>query len=231
MPRRARMYVAGLPYHIVQRGNNRASCFLDNEDRQVYLEYLAANVRRYEAELHAYVLMTNHIHLLITPNVETAISSVMKGVGSRFAQFFNKKHSRTGTLWEGRHKSSPVQQDTYLLNCYRYIEMNPIRALIVKRPENYRWSSYSSNALGQTDEAITPHPVYLAMGGTESARRSAYRKLCCDAIPDETVSLIRTSTHYCLPAGDRMFAQEIEQRLGRKLGYARLGRPPSKTGF
>ena len=148
MPRRPRMYLPGLLYHIVQRGNNREACFFDPDDYQRYLEFLVESLHRYDVSLHAYVLMTNHIHLLMTPKNKEGISRVMKVVGSRYAQYMNKKYNRTGTLWEGRHKPSVIDSQTYLFTCYRYIELNPVAAGMVARPEEYQWSSYGVNAWG-----------------------------------------------------------------------------------
>jgi len=142
------MYLAGLPYHVVQRGNNRQACFFDDDDRRLYLELLVSSLQRYDALLHAFVLMTNHVHLLMTPRAEDSISRVMRVAGSCYAQRFNRKYARTGSLWEGRHKASVIEADAYLLCCYRYIEMNPVRAGMVTSPDAYRWSSYRANACG-----------------------------------------------------------------------------------
>ena len=145
MPRRARMYIKGLPYHIVQRGNNREACFIEEENYQFYLELWEKISEQKGVAVHAYCLMTNHIHFLVTPEEETSISETMKIVGSRYAQYINKKYKRTGTMWEGRHRVSLVQEGKYLLSCYRYIELNPVRANMVARPEEYCWSSYGVN--------------------------------------------------------------------------------------
>ena len=141
MPRRARMYIPELPYHIVQRGNNREPCFIEPENYHFYLELWKTLSKRYGVSIHAYCLMTNHIHFLVTPESETSISTTMKVVGSRYAQYINLKYKRTGTLWEGRHRSSLVQTEKYFLTCMRYIELNPVRAGMVLRPEEYKWSS------------------------------------------------------------------------------------------
>jgi putative transposase len=148
MPRRTRNYIPGFPYHIVQRGNNREACFIESENYQYYLELWRQLSKRYGVKVHAYCLMTNHIHILVTPESKRSISDTMKVVGSRYAQYINLKYRRTGTLWEGRHRSSLVQSERYLLSCYRYIELNPVRAGMVSRPEEYRWSSYAINAWG-----------------------------------------------------------------------------------
>lgn len=141
MPRRARSYVSGLPYRVVQRGNNREVCFIEPENYQFYLELWRQSARRYGVQVHAFCLMTNHIHVLATPEQVSSLSNAMSVVGSRYAQYANFKYRRTGTLWEGRHRSGLVQTETYLLTCCRYIELNPVRAGMVGRPEEYRWSS------------------------------------------------------------------------------------------
>jgi putative transposase len=156
------MYIPGLPYHIVQRGNNREACFVEPENYQFYLELWRDISRRYRCRVHAYCLMTNHIHFLATPDQKTSISNTMKVVGSRYAYYFNKRYNRTGTLWEGRHRPSLVQTDRYLLTCMRYIELNPIRANMVVRPEEYRWSSYGVNGWGDSSW-LQPHDEYLRL--------------------------------------------------------------------
>ena len=146
MPRRARMYLPGHPYHIVQRGNNREACFVEPENYRYYLELWKENARRYGVAVHAYCLMTNHIHFLVTPEDAESISRATSVIGSRYAWYFNRSYKRTGTVWEGRHRSSLVQTDRYFLTCCRYIEMNPVVAGMVHKPEEYCWSSYRANA-------------------------------------------------------------------------------------
>ena len=146
MPGRARVYIPGFTYHIVQRGNNREACFFDKEGYMFYLDCLRQAMSRYGVKLHAYCLMTNHVHLLMTPEHSDSISRTMKVVCSRYAQFVNKQYNRSGTLWEGRHKASAVDSEQNLLKCYRYIELNPVTASMVDRPEEYPWSSHHYNA-------------------------------------------------------------------------------------
>lgn len=189
MPRRARDYLSGLPYHIVQRGNNREACFIEPENYHYYLELWRQNSKRYGVWVHSYCLMTNHVHFLVTPETAHSISNVMKVVGSRYAQYVNLKHRRTGTLWEGRHRSSLVQSDRYMMHCYRYIELNPVRAGMVSRPEEYRWSSYGVNGWGDTGW-LTPHAEYLRLGGCVEERAHAYRELFRYQLCDEDLHLI-----------------------------------------
>ena len=224
MPRRARNYLPGFPYHIVQRGNNREACFIEPENYQYYLELWRQLSKRYGVRVHAYCLMTNHIHILATPETKQSLSDTMKVVGSRYAQYINLKYRRSGTLWEGRHRSSLVQSDRYLLSCYRYIELNPVRAGMVSRPEEYRWSSYGVNGWG--DESwINPHEEYLRLGGTADERAHAYRELFRYQLSEQDLHLIRKAAHYCQPVGDDRFKAQIETKYGITLGNMKRGRP------
>ena len=149
MPRKPRMYLPGVPCHIVQRGNNRDVCFYSEQDYQFYLECLKSACKRYRVAVHAYVLMTNHVHLLMQPEDEAGISRVMQSLGRRYVQYINHTYRRSGTLWEGRYKSSLINAEEYLLACYRYIELNPVRANMVSHPADYRWTSYRFNGQGE----------------------------------------------------------------------------------
>lgn len=175
MPRKPRMYLAGVPCHVIQRGNNRDACFYAEQYYQFYLECLQDACRRYHVAVHAYVLMTNHVHLLMMPDDTEGISRVMQSVGRRYVQYINFEYQRSGTLWEGRHKASMVHAEEYLFTCMRYIELNPLRANMVKHPADYRWSSYRANGQGEPSPLITPHTLYTAMGPDSPQRLSAYR--------------------------------------------------------
>lgn len=224
MPRRARHYVSGLPYHVVQRGNNREACFIEPENNQFYLELGQEVSKRYGVAVHAYCLMTNHIHMLATPDRVSSISETMKVVGSRYAQYINRKCQRTGTLWEGRRRASLVQSGKYFLACSRYIELNPIRAGMVKRPEEYRWSSYGANAWSDLCW-LTPRNEYLMLGRDEKERTYAYRATFRHQSSEEDLHLIREAAHYCQLAGDDQFRAQIEEKYGVFLGQMRRGRP------
>jgi putative transposase len=218
------MYLPGLPYHLVQRGNNRDVCFIEPDNYQFYLELWRSMSKRYGVSVHAYCLMTNHIHFLVTPHQEASVSNTMKMVGSRYAQYFNQKYKRTGTLWEGRHRSSLVQSERYLLCCYRYIELNPVRAGMVNRPEEYRWSSYGANAWG--DKCwLFPHHEYMRLGSNAKERQAAYRELFRHQFSEVDLQLIRKAAHYCQPVGDGRFRGQIEKKYGIKLGQMKRGRP------
>jgi len=224
MPRRARMYIPGLPYHIVQRGNNREACFIDPESYQVYLELWQKMSHRYGVQVHAYCLMNNHIHFLATPLRTDSLSNALKVIGSRYAFYFNKKLGRSGTLWEGRHKSSLVQQRYYFLACHRYIELNPVRAGMVARPEEYKWSSYGVNAWGDIGW-LTPHEEYLQLGLDMPSRLSTYRVLFATELDELELNEVRQAAHYCQPLGDDRFGLEVERKYGFKVGQMKRGRP------
>jgi putative transposase len=228
MPRRARHYVAGLPYHLVQRGNNRQPCFMDPADYRRYLELWQETSRRYGVAVHAYCLMTNHVHFLATPADTDSLSNTTKVVGSRFAQYINRKYHRTGTLWEGRHRASLVQSERYLLTCYRYIELNPVRAGMVAWPKDYPWSSHRVNAWGEPGW-IQPHPEYLGLDRDPSGRLEAYRAMFSESLPVDDLAEIRRAIHYCQPLGDGPFRARVEREFGVGLGQMQRGRP-SRSG-
>src|SRR5687768_4096313 len=176
MPRRARLRLAGLPLHIIQRGNNRTACFFADEDYGRYLHHLADLARRFECAVHAYALMTNHVHVLLTPTKAEGPSLLMKHLVQRYVQYVNRVYRRSGTLWEGRFRSSLVQHQGYLLKCQRYIELNPVRAGMVQFPGTYAWSSYRANAELRSSALVTPHEEYLALGETSEERAEVYRR-------------------------------------------------------
>lgn len=187
MPRKSRDYVPGMPVHVVQRGNNRQTTFIQREDFQCYLKHLAVGLKRYDTALHAYCLMSNHVHLLMTPAHEDSISRTIQHMGRHYVLWFNRKYQRSGTLWEGRHKGKVIVDDRYLLACYRYIEMNPIEAGIVRSPEQYRWSSYSSNALGDGDLMLTAHSIYQELASSDEQRQRQYRMLFEEALKEKSL--------------------------------------------
>jgi putative transposase len=227
MPRRKRMYLAGLPYHLVQRGNNREVCFVEPENYQYYLQLWKECSKRYRVAVHAYCLMTNHIHFLVTPEDSDSISRAMSVIGSRYAYYFNKAYKRTGTIWEGRHKSSLIQSDRYFLTCCRYIELNPVVAGMVNKPEEYKWSSYLANAWGRKSNLVS-HDEYLKLGVDTQARSYTYRELFKHQLSDYDVHLIENASEYCQPVGDDYFRLQIEENYEIKLGQSSRGRPKKK---
>lgn len=225
MPRRARLSLAGIPWHIIQRGNNRSVCFFSEEDYRRYLDDLSELARRFGCAVHAYVLMTNHVHLLLTPEHADSAALMMKHLGQRYVQYVNRTYRRSGTLWEGRFRSCLTQTEDYVLACYRYIELNPVRAGMVNRPQDYRWSSYHANALGKADGLITPQGEYLRLSPDDTDRREAYRALFKAHIEAETMDEIRNATNGNFALGSGRFQKQIEEALGRRAQRGRSGRP------
>jgi putative transposase len=182
MARKPRVDLPGAPQHVVQRGNDRRACFFSPDDYGSYLVALREATLKYGVDVHAYCLMTNHVHLLMTPLERGAISATMQSLGRQYVRLINGRYRRTGTLWEGRFKACVVDSGEYLLSCYRYIELNPVRARVVLDPGDYRWSSYRCNAEGQFDPAVAPHAEYLRLAAEEGARQQAYRALFAEEL-------------------------------------------------
>lgn len=195
VPRQPRFVVPGQPLHVVQRGNNRSAIFAAEVDYEAFCEWVTAACNRHGCLVHAYVFMTNHVHFLMTPTTTHGIGAVMQFIGRRYVPYFNRKHERTGTLWEGRYRATLIDSEQYLLACYRYVELNPVRAGLVAHPAQYRWSSYSANALGRDDPLIASHELYNALGSDDESRMAAYRALFHDALDDRTLSDIRKATN------------------------------------
>jgi putative transposase len=194
MPRTARVVIPDLTVHIVQRGHDRRECFFEEADYRTYLDYLADFAAKFRCSVHAYCLMTNHVHLLVTPHASDSCAQVMKNVGQRHVQRINSRRGRSGTLWEGRFYSCPVTTERYVLACYRYIELNPLRAGMVAHASEYRWSSFHENAQGDPRGLLTPHAVYLAIGEEAQHRSTAYRTLCDIPLDQQTADQIRKAT-------------------------------------
>jgi len=226
MPRRPRIQMVGMPMHLVQRGINREACFFADEDYHCYLHWLQKSASDWACEIHAYVLMTNHVHLLVTPNQINGAARLMQSIGRRYVQYINRTYKRSGSLWEGRYKSSLVQAESYLFACMRYIELNPVRAGMVSDPGHYRWSSYRHNGLGQADERLTRHALYAGLGNDEAEQQRHYRALFRPALDDEALSDIRLALAQSQPLGDNRFAEHICRKLGVRRANAKPGRPP-----
>jgi len=217
MPRQPRIVLPGHPAHIIQRGNNRSATFYADDDYHFYLDALHTACKQYHCALHAYVLMTNHVHLLVTPTTESGLSRLMQSLGRCYVRYINHTYKRTGTLWEGRFKHSLIQDESYYLICSRYIELNPVRAGMVEHPADYRWSSYHHNALGLASPLIQPHTLYLALGHSTKERAEHYQSLFQAHINPETLEAIREATNKDHVLGNDKFKGEIEQMLKRKL--------------
>ena len=225
MPRRARLNISGYPLHVIQRGNNKAACFFADHDRCVYLGMLEELAALYECAIHAYVLMTNHVHVLATPSRPRAISRLMQNLGQRYVQYVNRTHKRTGGLWEGRFKSCVIDSERYLLTCSRYIELNPVRAGMVGHPELYAWSSYRANANGEISTLLSPHPLYMGLGADADDRRKNYRAFFREVMPSTVLDQIRAAANGGFALGSEDFIARIERASGMKARPGRPGRP------
>ena len=219
MARLPRLCPKGIPCHIIQRGNNRSICFVCDEDYRRYLALLLEGAVSYRVDVHAWVLMTNHVHLLATSNIEGGISKMIQHVGASYVRYFNKRYQRSGTLWEGRFKSCLIDAEDYFLVCQRYIELNPVRAEMVIDPGHYSWSSYRANALGERCDITSPHDIYNWLGASPEARVTIYRSLFSEALDCEVIDDLSKSTNSCMAFGGEYFKQQIE------LSYARRVKP------
>jgi putative transposase len=225
MPRNSRIVFPGVPLHIIQRGNNRQVCFSGDTDRQVYLALLGAHAQDSGCDLHAYVLMSNHVHLLLTPHRAESAARLMKALGERYVQYYNRRHGRTGSLWEGRFRSCLVQDERYLLVCQRYIELNPVRADMAKLPGEYLWSSYAANALGVRNSLLRPHATYGALGHSDVERQQNYRALFMDVLGPTVLKHLRSAVNGNFSFGDKQFEQRMRCAAGRSVTPGSAGRP------
>jgi putative transposase len=229
MPRQPRFWFPGAVLHVVQRGNNRSPVFVSDDDRLRFIDHLLDASRKHGVAIHAYVLMTNHVHLLASPCHAEAMPRMMQTVGRRYVGRFNRVHDRTGTLWEGRYRAAPVDTDSYFFACMRYIELNPVRAGMVRTPIDYRWSSHCGNALGERDALITIHDVYAALGNTPHARREAYRKMFESPLTDKELDAIRDATQFEWALAGESARRRMEALTGRRT--ARLSMGPSSRSL
>ena len=225
MPRRPRVVLPHIPLHLIQRGNNRQVCFVADEDYLFYLDWLKEFAGKAGCRIHAYVLMTNHVHLLVSADRAESPGQLMKALGQRYVQYFNRTYRRSGSLWEGRYRSCLTQAEDYLLTCQRYIELNPVRAGMVEHPADYRWSSYRANAQGEENALVTPHEMYLGLGTTEASRLTAYRELFRYELEPGLVDQIRQASNGNFALGSARFAEEIAAALGRRVTRGKSGRP------
>jgi putative transposase len=213
MARQLRLRLAGYPVHAVQRGINHAACFQRDNDYLSYLQLMTEHAQQFGCAVHAYVLMTNHVHLLVTPQHADGLSLLMKNVGQRYVQYVNRTYGRSGTLWEGRFRSSVVDQQAYLLSCYRYIELNPVRAGMVDHPRKYRWSSYRTNAERVRSPLVVPHAEYVALGADDERRAGAYRGLFERGLDEVCLGQIRDAANGGWVLGRREFRVEMARRI------------------
>ena len=228
MARLTRLCLPGTPQHIIQRGTNRQACFASTEDFSAYAYWLHKYSREYHIDIHAWVFMTNHVHLLATPDSPHGISKLMQTLGRHYVRYFNHTYRRTGTLWEGRFRSCVVDAEEYLLKCQRYIELNPVRANMVSTPDEYLWSSYHANGLGKSTALWTPHNAYLALGTTPSQRTQAYRELFAGHYDAAELQQIREAANQGMVLGNDRFKREVETLSGRRVTPLRRGPKPRR---
>lgn len=225
MPRIPRVFLPGTPVHVVQRGNNRGQVFFRPGDAQVYLSWLQEAAGEHGLAVHAYVLMSNHIHLLVSPETAFALPRAMRHVNWRYSRYANDTQERTGSIWEGRYRASLVDAETYFFACMRYIELNPVRAGMAKTPRDYRWSSYKANAEAKADPVITPHTLYENLGATAEARAEAYRSLFEGALPEDAIGAIRGAINGGWPLGTEGFTTLVSRHAGQSMHKGQRGRP------
>lgn len=223
MPRRIRQSLSNIPQHLIQRGNDRQPCFKSHGDMAAYSHWLHKAAMEHEVRIHAWVFMTNHVHLLATPMREHGLSLMMQELGRRYVRYFNSRYERTGTLWEGRFKSCLVQEDDYFLICQRYIESNPVRAGMVSTPDQYHWSSYHANALGVESKLRTAHRVYMELGRTDEERQQKYCALFSLHLDHSMLNQIRTATNRGFVLGGAGFRDDIERKTGQRMRLLRRG--------
>ncbi len=227
MARLPRLTLPGYPHHVIQRGNNRQVIVASAADRQFLLDLLDENARKFTVAIHAYVLMDNHFHLLASPSTAEGLPQMMQAVGRRYVRYFNDRQQRTGTLWEGRYKSTLIQPDRHLLACMAYMDLNPVRAGLVAQAADYPWSSYGHYAGLRTDRIITPHPLVWALGNTPFAREAAYAELVQSGISPVQQKALTDSALRGWALGEPHFVAELQKQTERRVSKSTPGRPPS----
>jgi putative transposase len=227
MARLPRLTLPGYPHHIIQRGNNRQAIFATKADYQTLLDLLAENARKFDVAIHAYVLMSNHFHLLATPHTADGLPQMMQAVGRRYVRYFNDSQRRSGTLWEGRYKSTLIQTERYLLACMVYIDLNPVRAGLVAHARDYLWSSYGHYTGLRSDKLITPHPLVWELGNTPFAREAAYAELVQGGLSPVQQAALTDSVLRGWALGEPDFVAELQKRTQRRVAKISAGRPVS----
>ena len=225
MARPERLVLPGVAMHVRQRGVNREDCFKEDTDRLVYLSFLRDLAAATRCALHAYCLMTNHVHLLLTPSDEGACATLMRELGQRYVPYFNRRHGRTGTLWDGRFRSCLVDSPQYVLACYRYIELNPVEARMVTSPAAYPWSSYANNAGLAHDRLLTEHAEYTALSDVATARQAAYGALFDSPVDAELIAALRDATY----GGYALVGSDLKSKLAASGQRVERGKPGPKA--
>ncbi|TFZ07315.1 transposase [Ramlibacter henchirensis] len=228
MARLPRLTLPGYPHHVIQRGNNRQRIFEDDADRRLLLELVEGYARELKVAIHSYVLMDNHFHLLATPGTERGLPEMMQAIGRRYVRYFNNRQKRSGTLWEGRYRSTLIQAERYLLACMVYIDLNPVRARMVEEPAQYPWSSHRHYVGAAHDRLVTPHPLIWSLGNTPFAREQAYGELIAAGISRDTQEALSGATHRGWALGDARYLAELRQRSDRRPEPLAAGRPQKK---
>jgi putative transposase len=229
MPRSRRIDFPGLPQHLIVRGNDRNAIFFSEQDRLYFLKCLGEARARRMCDIHAFVLMSNHVHMLATGRVEGAASRMMQDLGRAYVSHVNKLHGRTGALYEGRFKSSVVETREYLLRCMRYIELNPVRARMVAHPGAFEWSSYRQNVEGEPSGLIAPHPEYLRLGRDRESRAASYAEFFDETLPASEIEHIRRAVSQGKALGSEAFCKGLEGLVGRPVAYVPRGRPARRS--
>jgi len=225
MARLPRLTLPGYPHHVIQRGNNRQSIFVDPQDYETMLGLLADNAQKFGVAVHAYVLMGNHFHLLVTPSDSNGLSAMMQAVGRSYVRYFNQRHGRTGTLWEGRYRSTLIQSELYLLACMAYIDLNPVRAGLVARPADWPWSSHTHYLGLRNDRLVTPHALCWSLGNTPFAREAAYAELVQRGVAADQQGQLTDATLRGWALGAPDFLEVLQKKLQRRVSRAKAGRP------
>ena len=230
MARLPRLTLAGYPHHVILRGNNRQAIFMDSADFQRMLALLQNHAKERDVQVHSYVLMSNHLHLLLTPLQNDSLPKMMQAVGRSYVLYFNKRHGRSGTLWEGRYRSSLIQTERYFLSCMAYIDLNPVRAGMVAHAADYGWSSHGQYIGRQNEAWLTPHPLYWDMGNTPFAREAAYAAMVQAGVNQEQQQALTSSALSGWALGEKSFVQGLQKQTSRRVNRAKAGRPfGSKT--
>ena len=225
MARLPRLTVPGYPHHIIQRGNNRQPIFSGEADYRLLLELIDEHARKQHVAVHAYVLMSNHFHLLATPETEEGIPQMMQAVGRRYVRNYNLRQGRSGTLWEGRYRSTLIQAERHLLACMVYMDLNPVRAGMVADPADYPWSSHEHYVGRRADKLITPHPLYWELGNTPFARDEAYGALVRAGISEREKQALTDSAMRGWALGEPDYVADLQRRTARRVARSQAGRP------
>lgn len=225
MARLPRLTVPGYPHHVIQRGNNRQAIFAGDDDRRMMLALLEEHARQVRVAVHSYVLMDNHLHLLATPETAEGLPQLMQSVGRRYVRYFNDRQARTGTLWEGRYRSTLIQAERYLLACMVYIDLNPVRAGMVDTPADYGWSSHGHYVGRRVDRLVTPHPLWWSLGNTPFAREAAYAELVRNGLAAGQEQALTDATLRGWALGDAAYVAALQRQTERRVAKAKAGRP------